>query len=335
MAEIKVQDIAIAKETAIKLYKGESLKFSNSEASDSIRNIILEAGGCLETWNPHVFQKNKYDVFQVIEEIISPVIVEAVLARFDSWVDVAQINLGDIIEYEVMNMDLFEVGYVADGTSDIRRQRLVNGKLPMTSFQLGAAVYCEWDEFRRGTVDFGAWIERMTKSFEVKIGQIIVKQLGLCYNGLGAAYKKGGTYSDDAMLELVNNVEAKAGVRAVIYGTKVALANLRKSSQAMFGELDKNDIRNMGYVGMFAGTRCVEIPQTLDRKDNKMIDDNMLFVVPDGVKMVKLVFEGGIDIFEVNSEQVRKDLQYEWEFVRRMQLGVCRANVYGMYKLSE
>ena len=334
MAEISVKDIAIAKDTAIKLYRGNTMEFSKESASESIKNLILEAGGCKDKWDMYAFMGNKYKVFSVMKEVITPVVAEAIIDRFESWVDIAQIGLGDIMEFEIMNMDLFEVGYVADGTSDIRRQKLINGKLPMTSFQLGAAVYCEWDEFRRGRIDFSEWITRLAKSFEVKIGQIIIKQISLAYDGLGTKFKKSGSYTDDDLLELITNVEAKSGQSATIYGTKVALANLRKSSQAAFSEVDKVELREMGHVGRFNGCDVIEIPQSMDRKDNHMIPTNMLYIIPNGVKIVKLLFEGDIDVFDVTSEQDRKDLQFEYEFVRRMQIGVCKSSVYGMYKIN-
>ena len=134
-------------------------------------------------------------------------------------------------------------------------------------------------------------------------------------------------------MELIQKVEAKSGKQAVVYGTKVALANIKEDA-AWVAEADKEDVRNMGYVGMFHGAKIVEIPQSLNRKDEFMINDAMLYVIPDGTKIVKLLFEGDIDVIEVADPAVRKDMQFEYMFMRRLQLGVCKSSVYGVYKLA-
>ena len=93
----------------------------------------------------------------------------------------------------------------------------------------------------------------------------------------------------------------------------------------------------------FANTSCpvihahdvVEIPQSVNRKDQFMIDNKMLYVIPNGTKIVKLLFEGDVDVVEVTDPAVRKDMQFEYMFMRRIQIGVCRASVYGIYAVGK
>ena len=65
-----------------------------------------------------------------------------------------------------------------------------------------------------------------------------------------------------------------------------------------------------------------------------MIADDMLYVIPDGTKIVKLLFEGDVDVIEVADPSVRKDMQFEYMFMRRLQLGVCKSSVYGVYQIA-
>ena len=57
------------------------------------------------------------------------------------------------------------VGIVADGTSELRRQNLVHGKLQMTSFQLGAKLYTEIVQNNKEE-----WVSRWQKSVKDKYG---------------------------------------------------------------------------------------------------------------------------------------------------------------------
>ena len=333
MAELNIKEV---RAMAYDLYKGRTSNFSAEEANEAIKNIILEAGGCKEEWDMYKFQENKFRVFRIMKEILTPIVSENVVDRYNSWVEIHDVALGDTMVFEVMNQDLFKIGYVADGTSELRRQNLVNGKLAMTHFQLGAKIYCEFDEFRRGRINFAQWIDRLGLSFEVEIGRIIVKAMENAYTGLKAEYQVSGALDDAKLQELVARVEGKTGKQAVIYGTKFALAKLRASEghDARLAEIDKEAISRKGYIETYYGTRLVELPQVLDRDDKFMLADDILFVIPDGTKIVKLLFEGDVDVIEVNNPATRMDMQFEYMFMRRLQLGVCQASVFGAYKLS-
>ena len=204
----------------------------------------------------------------------------------------------------------------------------------LTKNGLGVATLVE--KIRR--VDFAEWIARLGKSFEVKIGEYIVRAIEGSYNTLGANFAVKGAFDDTKMIELVERVEAKTGMKAVIYGTKSALAKLRTTAggfQAVLADRDKDAISAMGHIGTYFGTDVVEIPQSVNRKDQFMIDKDMLYVIPNGTKIVKLLFEGDVDVVEVTDPAVRKDMQFEYMFMRRIQIGVCRASVYGIYAVGK
>ena len=330
MPSLNVQEV---RDMAYDLYKGRTANFDKETANNAIRNIILEAAGCAEKWDMYKFMDNKYKVFAIMKEILTPVVAEAVNNRFDAWVDIEDIALGDTKEFEVLNMDLFEIGYVADGTSELRRQKLVNGKLAMTQFQLGAKIYTEFDDFRRGRVDFAQMIDRLALSFEAKIAEIIVKGVEAAYNKKGAFTNTEGTFDKDEMLKIVQKVEAKAGQEAVIYGTKVALANLVGKGEYV-AESDLDEIKQAGHVRMWHGCKIVEIPQFINRADELSLNDNLLYVIPNGTKIVKILFEGDVDVIEVADPAVRKDMQFEYMFMRRLQMGIAKSSVYGVYAIK-
>ena len=110
--------------------------------------------------------------------------------------------------------------------------------------------------------------------------------------------------------------------------------NVDKEADKVQAEIDKEAISRKGHIETYYGTRIVELPQSLNRADEFMIADDMLYVIPDGTKIVKLLFEGAVDIIEVADPATRMDMQFEYMFMRRIQLGVCKAEVYGIYKIN-
>ena len=332
MAELSVKDVAVA------LYNGNiQTKFGRSEeeGNELLRKAILKTAGCENGWDKYVFEHNKHLVFKLLSEVLEEVVGEQLMQQYEAWVDYRSVALGDTIEFKVPNKDLFEVGMVADGTDNLRRQRILHGKVAMQSFQLGVKIYEEYVMFVMGKIDFADMINRVAKSVNNALMRIVVKGIEQAYVPTGSEkYGFAGTYSDDEVLRVAQNVEAKTGLQPVIYGTKGALANLRKSSQALWSDADKNELREMGHVGMFNGYQVVEIPNFMDNKDNLVLRQDELFIIPEGTKIIKLVNEGNAEVFESTDQHARLDNQIEYQFIQRFQLGVLKSNVYGVVIIS-
>ncbi|MGL5348275.1 MAG: hypothetical protein ACRDA3_13070 [Peptostreptococcaceae bacterium] len=311
--------------------RGSVEKYSVKDGSDAIRRQILEAMGTDE-WDIYKFQQNKFEVYRILSEAITVALAELTLGKYDDWVEYKDLALGDTVEFYIPNNDLFEVGYVADGTNELRRQRITNKKLAMSGFPLGLKIYEEFLSYMMGRVDWSDMVNRVAASFDYKLSEIIIKQLEGAYNGLDAKYVKSGSYNEEELLDLVQRVEAKTGQKCTIFGSKKALMKIRQGVGTILSNVDKEDIRNHGFITVIHGTPVVEIPQVLDKNDNYALKDDMLFVIPTGeTKMVKLGFEGDAYIYEVNDPSTRMDQQIEYMIMRRCQIGVCKANYYGVY----
>lgn len=328
MADLSVKDVAVS------LCKGnikDRFGRTEDEGNELLRKAILKTAGCENGWDKYMFEHNKHLVFKLLSEVLEEVVGEQIMQQYETWVDFRSVALGDTIEFKVPNQDLFEVGIVADGTDNLRRQRILHGKVAMQGFQLGVKIYEEYLMFVMGKVDFADMVQRVAKSVNNALMRIIVKAIETAYVPAGnEKYGFAGTYSDDEVLRVAQNVEAKTGLQPVIYGSKSALANLRKSSAALWADADKMEVRNMGHVGMFNGYQVVEIPNFMDNKDNLALRQDMLFIIPDGTKIVKLLNEGNAEVFESTDQHARLDNQIEYQFIQRFQLGVLKSNVYGV-----
>lgn len=327
----KLRNLTDLQKLSLDITRGKVEKYSMAEGSDVIREAILEACGMENGWDVYKFQQNKYEVYRILSETITVAISELMIDKYRDWVDFKDTALGDIAEFRVTNNDLFKVGLVADGTNQLRRQKLLQGKLAMTGFPMGVKIYAEFLDFMMGKIDWQDLVNRVVKSMDNKVAELIVKQIENAYTGLDTKYVQSGSYDEDKLMELVARVEAKTGEKVAIFGTKKALSKLRKGEVATMAVADKDDIRNYGYVTTLQGVPVVEIPQTLDQKGDFALSSDMLFIVPQGTKMIKLGFEGDAYIAEVNDPATRMDQQMEYLITRKVQLGVVKASYYGVY----
>ena len=189
--------------------------------------------------------------------------------------------------------------------------------------------------FVMGKVDFADMVQRVAKSVDNALMRIIVKGIESAYVPTGnETFGFAGSYNDDEVLRVAQNVEAKTGLKPVIYGSKGALANLRKSSNALWSDAEKEEVRNLGHVGKFNGYDVVEIPNFMDNNDQLVLRQDMIFIIPNGTKIVKLLNEGNAEVFESTDQHARLDNQVEYQFIQRFQLGVLKSNVYGVIVIA-
>src|SRR5699024_4238796 len=90
------------------------------------------------------YQENKYKIFRILTETVSPIINARLEDTMGRLAEVRNVSWGDATVFDIENADLFEVAVIADGTANLRRQRLDNGKVDVTMNTLGVSIYEEF-----------------------------------------------------------------------------------------------------------------------------------------------------------------------------------------------
>lgn len=331
MAIKKMTDL---QKLSLDVYNGKVENYSVEAGEEAIRNAIKDA--CGGEWNYYTFMDNKYKAFQVMAEVLAISNGALLNNAFNEFVEIRDTALGDEPEFIIEDHELFRVSAMANGTSDIRRQGIFQNRLTLTTFDLGIKIYAEFDQFMAGRVNWARAVNKVALSFQNKIGEIIYNTIMNTYNDLVAPYVVSGTFDQANLTEIVAHVEASTGKKAIIYGTKRGLAKIPFSGD--YYHYLSNDLRDevnsVGFLRMFEGTPCVELPQAhIPKTSNFAVSDDFLLIVPNDEKIVKLVFEGEPFIADVTGE-IRSDRQIEYLFSRKIGVGIIKANQYGIMKLS-
>lgn len=310
-------------------YKGSVAKFSREEANEAIKKALEEA--CGGEWNFKNFRRNKLDVYEVLEEVLSIGLGEILVDQFNGFAETHDTNLGDTYEFVVEDNSLFRVASIADGNTDIRRQKVFGKKVTVATEKLAIKVYSDLDLFMSGRIDWSKMVNRVMDSYAHEVGVRIYNAIYGSYSKLTAPYAFSGTFSEDKLAEMIAHVEAKTGQKAVVFGTKKALG---KIASANISDKMKDELNVLGHYGVFQGTELMELPQAhIAGTDTFAVADDFLLIIPNGEKIVKIILEGDAYIYET-AEGVRNDEQKEFFFGRKVGVGVLVANNYAMYKLS-
>lgn len=329
-----IKELTSLQALSLDVYNGKVENYSVEDGEQAIRNAISSA--CGGEWNYYSFMDNKYKVFQVISEVLSISNGALLVDAFNEFVEIRDTALGDEPEFIIEDHELFRVSTMATGVSDIRRQGIFQNKLTLATFELGVKIYAEFDQFMAGRINWARAVNKVALSFQNKIGEIIYQTIMATYNSLVAPYQVSGTFDKDNLSELVAHVEASTGKKAIIYGTKRALAKIPNAQNAYeyLSNNLKDELNAHGYLKFFEGTMCVELPQAhIPGTQDFVVSDDFLLVVPNGEKIVKLVLEGDPYVMEWDGSG-RNDRQIEYLFSRKIGIGILKANQYGIMKLS-
>lgn len=324
---------------AIDAYKGKVEKYSVAQSQEALRQVLIEANGGSSKVDYRAIRDGRANgLFSIVEEILKitiPTSFESDKA-LSTLVDFRNIPAGDRNEFLVENNDLFVVDEVSAGNQGVRRQRLLGMQsFPIKTTWKMVRIYEELDRVLSGRVDFNAMIDRVAESFKADLNA----EVRTLWEGLNALtlgdtmFTTGGTYSEDALLDLIAHVEASAnGATATVMGTKKALRNLKYTDAA---EIAKEDIYHYGYVGKFHGTDVVEIAQTYKPGTKEFaMSDNVLTVIAGGDKPVKIVYEGDPLIIP-RDPAMNADLTQEYVYAEKYGVGLVIANGgIGRYEIA-
>ena len=318
------------------VYKGSVKKYSRAEGEAALKKYLLEAVG--GEWNQKNFRKHRLDVYEVLENVLVLPLEGQYQDILNGVVDVETVGLGDKINWSVPSRKKFKVAKIAAGQQDIRRQRIEQDKkVEVATDWLAIKVYEEFENFISGRIDFVELINRVKYSFERHISKTITKTIVDSYSELtsGKFYVEGAVNKTD-LRSLITRVEAKTGMPCGIYGSATALASVSDAVVSNASDKMKDEYGKVGFFGNFEKTPMIELVQSLDDEDEFEIPEDMLFVLPIGLKTIKVVFEGDpiVDDTSNGSVLARTDMQVEMLFAKKVGVGIVVSNYHGIYKIQ-
>jgi hypothetical protein len=327
----KVKLVQLAKDIYRNRFNHQN--YSTSDASDVLRNALIEINGGTKL-DFKSFRRNKIEIFEIIEEILENTVLEGLPDDnfFQQFVEYKNLALGDKNSFYIPDRTNFIVSEIADGTSALRRQRIDRGtEVSITTSLKGIKIYEHLSLLLSGRVDFGEMLKKLEEAFRLKINDDVYDAFIGSFNSLPTEFTTSGSFDEDALLDLIDHVEAASGKQAIIAGTRKAL---RKVTTAIVSPTAQEDIYKMGYFGSFNGTPMVRIKQVHTAGTyNFKLSENDIYVVTTDEKPVKFVTEGEVRILQGN-ELNNADLTQDYFSATKYGTGIAITDLYGKYQIS-
>lgn len=318
----------------VALFNENASKYTDQAVRDAFFEILGEDKLTWKGWRRH-----KIECFEVMENVLD---VNLPLAWVDSpfykqFVETKTSADGDTNEFVVEDSSVLFTSKLAGNYWSIDRQKVQgNRSFSVQVDTIGIRVYDELERFLKGNITLAKMVENLQKAFQNEIDSRIYTS----FNGIGtylpAKFQETGSYDKDTMADLIQRVQVASQRNVILAGTRAALAHIVDGISAnIMSEKQKEEIATTGmlldYTGL--GVHAMQIPQSFARFSYDFkVDNNSIFVLPDGVQPVKLFFEGDTRTKE-NTDKDNDDMTIDATVMMKTGVGIICPTLVGKYTI--
>jgi len=316
-------------------YRGRlQANFSKGDSLEVLRQAFIDLNGGSTKLDFKALRRNGAQMFEIIEEILDNTVIEGLADDnfFKQFVEYKNLALGDENSFYVPDNTMLVVSEISDGTTALRRQRIDNGtNVSITTSWKGIKIYEHLTRLMSNRVDFNTMLDGISKALKTKVNDDMYTAFTGSFASLPSTFNVSGAFSEDAMLALVEHVEASTGKTAMLAGTRTAL---RKVATAIISDAAKEDMYNMGYYGSFNGVPMMRIKQVHNIGTYTFkLSETDIYVVTTDEKPVKFVTEGQSRILSGDALS-NKDLTQDYFVADKYGTGVVITDLFGKYAIS-
>jgi hypothetical protein len=296
--------------------------FSVADVEGVLREEIRKLVG-----NYNLFQRNKLDLFELIQESIDDVLPNKVAAAMGAFAEVQQFAQGvkPVFKTRLGKQRAKQFITRATPAGTYETFRLDSGSFEVGMDSYGGGVHVDFERYLDGLDNLMDLYEIVIEGLSEKVYELVQNLLLASYNSTRpAANKKAAAYFDtDLMIELTQTVAAYGS--PVIFCAPQFAATMHNGMQYAIGDgtavvdinpIDLQERRTQGYIGVFHGTPVVVLPQSFTDETNSqfVINPRVAYVIPAGKeRIVKIAFEGQtiVDDFKNKGDRSMEIMVYK------------------------
>ena len=288
------------------------------------------------------YNKNKYEVFEVIREIISQTIANGkgeMSAFYKQFVEEEHIELGNRKEFYIENDAYLTVAKVSGNNWDLDRQRADQGStITVKTEAYAIKVFEYFKRFMTGRSSFEELVKKVDVSIKKFKDELVAEAFKTAVNGLPANFSYTGTYNEMLIQNVLTHVSASnKGSEVILVGTKGALNKMQSLNAVNLSDAQKAEYNSKGFLREWKGYICAELPTLFKENsiDEFVFDNDTIYVVPtQQAKPIHLITEGEPLVAETNEVSDLKDMTKEFATIFRIGAVAIFDRMIGHIKLS-
>lgn len=329
---------------------------TKSEANEKIHAFSCEVLGITKDMSKKEMRRALRDHGREWFDIIEDTVDEYISVGFDGneWfndlVESKNIAYGDRQDFIADKDTVLAIAKMGESHHDHILQRVgKNAPISIPTARYGVKIGEDINKYIIGQTQWTEMVAAIAKAFIKLIQQLVYAEISNLSSKLPAAVVGSGALSStpaikqafDDIIEAVS--AANDGADVVIMGTKNALKKITALADVQWAAKEQRDsVAQTGTIGIYEGTRLVEIPQRFSDKSlaataKLMSDKKLVFLaVGSGDKPIKFIDEGDTEITEVTDKGEaggRWDDLMSYEVQRRLGVGTVLGRIMGEWTL--
>lgn len=348
----------------IHAFKGTSPDITQFSVKD-VKETLKEE---LRTLAPDIntYRKNKYDIFQIIQEAYDEVLPAYVGNFIGQFAEVKTVPNGQKATFIVKRGRRRAKTFVTEvGLSGVYEAfRLDVDTFEVSAKAYGGAAYIDFERYLTGDEDLTEPMNLLLEGLEEAIYREMMKCLiatVLNSNMPTANYVNASTFDPEEMHRLCTIAKGYGNGNAVIFATPefvqkmgpdaIGMPVISPFAMSSFGNTtdspaaagyatpvysprDIQDIAATGYITVFRGTPIVQLPQSFVDESNEVyqIPPSFAYIFPAGNnKIIKVVFEGQTQV----DDWKHRDRSMEIEIYKKFGVAILSTNDWCVYRNRE
>lgn len=341
----------------IHAFKGTSpaTEFSVKDVKETLRAELKALAP-----NKYEYEKNKLEIFQIIQESFDEVLPDYVGNFIGQFADIKSVPNGQRASFIVKRGRRRAKTFVTEvGLAGVYEAfRLDVDTFEVSAKAYGGAAYIDFERTLDGSEDLVEPLQLLLDGLQEAIYRELLKALiaATQNSDMPAANIASTTNFDPAQMQRLCTIAKNyGGGNAVIFATPEFVQEMGPDAIGMpiYGPYalpatpvagnqpgyatpvyNPNDIASIaatGYITMFRGTPIVQLPQAFvdENNDTYQVPPQYAFIFPAGnQKIIKVVFEGDTDV----RDWQHRDRQMEIEIYKKFGVAILTTNDWCVYE---
>ena len=316
---------------------GVYAKDKAEHADDAVRNLLIKLLGA-EKLTYNKWQQYKHQLFSIVSDVLNVTAPNAMRTN-PFFMELAEIKNGadgEMNEFVIPdNSHLIVSKFSGNHWNTIRQKRIGDRSVSLPTEWYSVRIYEELDRIMKGISKVTEMFKSLQEALEQDINDRVYTAFGSANIYLPNAFKESGVFSKDAMLGLIERVQAATKKDVKLIGTRQGLSKISADLGAEWvSESMKEERNKTGVVKYWEGVGTVRLPQSFMRGTYDFaINPNVIKVVPAGYKPVKIWYEGDNRIRDLESTETI-DQTVDIEIQSKLGVGVIMADLFGEYTIT-
>ena len=305
------------------------------EVEDTLR---AELSAMASDYN--TYRRNKFDIFEIMQEANDEYLPNKVLAQMGAFAEVNTFDHGKKVEFKVKKgkMRGKTVVTAASPSGVYESFRLDSDIIQVNTQAIGGATSIDFNRYLCGDEDMADNMAVLFEGIEEAVYKMVESALiATVSQKTAATYHSASSFEAAGMVRLINTAKAY-GTGAVIYATREFIADMgadvivtpTTSGTPIVSGQDIEAIHNTGLINMFRGCPIVELPQSFTDETNaeKVINPHYAYIFPTGKeKVVKIALEGNTVVKDFEN----RDNSIELQAFKKVGVAILHNNNWCVY----